>query len=397
MIDRLPRLKRNLVLLVLGLAFAWFAWTIRAVLNPLLVGYLAAYILHPVVLRVQGLGLSRRAAVNLTFLTCFLGFVGLTIVLGVQVNRLAHEVIADEGIRTTVQTHFDDFSAFVERTTGFDLGEIRIPDQPAEVKALARDVLVAFGHAPAEGEGVTTGLVKDYGGAAVETAGGLLSWLFALLARSITRVAAFGSYVFLVPLYAYFLLFELARLHEFVGRYVPKRERRHVAEVAQQIGAVIASFFRGRLSVCFFKGLFLSVGLTLAGVDYAFLFGMTAGFLSLVPFVGAFIGFLAAFLVGVIEHSVVGSFLRTGIVFGVGELVEGYVLMPKILGESLGLHELVVLFAMLAGGAALGVLGILIALPLTATIVILVREFVLPALRDWADEEPPPKPDAGTG
>lgn len=401
MIERLPRARRNLVLVALAVLVAWFAWTIRAVLNPLLVGYLLAYILHPVVVRVQEFGLSRRVAVNLTFLSCFLGFLGLATVLTLQVNGLAHEVVGNQELRDTVQARFNNFTVWVREKTSLDLGEISIPDTPEELEEIARGVVGAFGSGgdvSAEGAETRTSPYLEIvdGKSAMQTAGTFLSQLFAFLARSFGRLFEFGSYVFLVPLYAYFLLFELGRLHDFLSRYVPKGERARVVSVARQIGEVIANFFRGRLAVCFFKGLFLSVGLLIADVDYAFLFGMTAGFLSLIPFVGAMAGFLAAFLVAVIEHSVVGSFVRTGIVFGIGELLEGYVLMPKILGNSLGLHELVVLFSMLAGGAALGVLGILISLPLTATLVILAREFVMPALRDWADEErgPPPEPDA---
>jgi len=199
----------------------------------------------------------------------------------------------------------------------------------------------------------------------------------------------------LVPLYAYYLLFELGRLHTFVRCYLPKRDRERLTGVADQIGVVVASFFRGRLAVCFVKGLILSIGLWIAGVDYAFLFGMLSGFLSLIPFFGPFIGFVAAFTIGILDHSVVGSLIRCGIVFGVAEVLEGYVLVPKILGDSLGLHPLVVIFAMLAGAAALGMFGILIALPLTASLVILFRELVLPALQKWADEEGPPGVEGG--
>jgi predicted PurR-regulated permease PerM len=81
-----------------------------------------------------------------------------------------------------------------------------------------------------------------------------------------------------------------------------------------------------------------------------------------------------------------GSAWRASVVFGVGELLEGYVLVPKILGDRLGLHELVVFAALLAGGAALGMLGLLIALPLTAALVILFQEFVKPALEQLAEE-----------
>jgi predicted PurR-regulated permease PerM len=104
--------------------------------------------------------------------------------------------------------------------------------------------------------------------------------------------------------------------------------------------------------------------------------------------VGAFGGFVLAAVVGILEHGVIGSLVRAVLVFGAGEIFEGYVLVPRILGDKLGLHPLVVFFALFAGGAALGMLGLLIALPLTATLVVLFQEFVLPALKQFADEAP---------
>jgi predicted PurR-regulated permease PerM len=112
---------------------------------------------------------------------------------------------------------------------------------------------------------------------------------------------------------------------------------------------------------------------------------MGGGFLSLVPFVGPLLGFGAAFLIGLVDHEILSALLRTGLVFGLAEVVEGYVLVPKVLGDSLGLHPVVVLVSVMVGGAALGMFGLLLALPLTAAIVIIARELVLPALKDWAE------------
>jgi predicted PurR-regulated permease PerM len=405
MIGRLPRTKRNIVLIGLGVLILWFSWSIRSVLNPLLIGYLCAFILHPFVVRVEQLGLSKRSAVNLIFFSGFVGATLLAFVLFLQTRGLALEVVA--GIRPETTTEQGEAGApaipgesvaseseekrpFAERlgerleaftekvrdTLGIDLGPV-----PELESRVVTDFALAF---LSEHQEETT----DIGLQAAQRSVSFLS-------RLLGGVIAVGGLIVLVPLYAYFLLFELGRLHRFVKRYLPKRDREHLAEVADQIGAVIANFFRGRLAVCFLKGLFLSIGLTIAGIDYAFLFGMVSGFLSLIPFFGPFIGFAVAATVGILDHSVIGSLVRCGIVFGVGELVEGYVLIPKVLGDSLGLHPLVVLFAMLAGGAALGMFGILISLPLTASLVILFREFVLPAMQKLADEEDPPGAPTG--
>jgi predicted PurR-regulated permease PerM len=191
----------------------------------------------------------------------------------------------------------------------------------------------------------------------------------------------------LLPIYTYFLLFELERIHRFVTRYLPLRHRARLVKIGAQIGEVLANFFRGRLLVCLCKGSFLAIGLWLAGVKYALLLGMGTGFLSLIPFVGSTIGFVMALLVALLEHSLVGALLRAGIVFGAAEVFENYLLLPKILGDSLGLHPVVVIFALMAGGASLGMFGLLIALPLAASLVIVGRELLLPVLADLADKE----------
>jgi predicted PurR-regulated permease PerM len=371
MLDRLSAQRRNIALLVLAGLVLWFAWEIRAVLNPLLVGYLCAYILHPLVQRVEHLGLTRRMAVNLIFCAGFVTAVVIALGLIVQSRQLAQETVVNaKASRETVQARLDRFG---ERLAGLglDVGRIEVPEL-SELDELGQELLRRYGDD-----------VQAATGAGLHAAGRTL----AFVSRLLGKILAVAGFFLLVPLYTYYLLFELERLHSFVRRYLPRRERVRLSAVAEQVGDVVASFFRGRLGVCLVKGTMLSLGLWIAGVPYALLFGMGSGFLSLIPFVGPFIGFAGATAVALLRHDVLSAFLRTGIVFGLGEVVEGYVLIPKILGDSLGLHPVVVIFALLEGGAAFGTLGILLALPVTATLVILAREFVLPALARTVDDE----------
>jgi predicted PurR-regulated permease PerM len=208
----------------------------------------------------------------------------------------------------------------------------------------------------------------------------------ALFRRLFGSALAFGTFCLLLPIYTYFLLFELERIHRFVQHYLPRRERTRLVRVSGQIGEVLANFFRGRLLVCLIKGLLLSIGLALLGVDYALLLGLCGGFMALIPFVGPLIAGIAAFFLALLGHDLVGALWRVLLVFCLAEVIEGYVLIPKILGDSLGLHPVVVLAAVFVGGAALGMLGFLLALPIAATAIILVRELVLPALEDLAEE-----------
>jgi predicted PurR-regulated permease PerM len=377
-IERLPRALRNIALVLLAGLCGWFAWTVRSVLNPLLFGYLLAFILKPLVARVQRRGLSRRAAVNLIFVG---GFVLAALVLtGLvwQLRTLASDVYASvrdsagaapgepAPLREVLQQRVDEFTGTLSGW-GLTLERVEVPDF-AEARRLVRELLEQ------QGEGA--------GRAGLSIAGQGLRFLARLVGGALSVLALF----FLVPLYTYYFLFVIADVHGAVQRYFPRRERARLTRVFERIGVVVASFFRGRLAVALLKGLLLGIGLTLCKMPYGFLFGMLSGFLSIIPFVGAFSGFVLTFTVGLLDHGVIGSAWRSGLVFGLGELIEGYVLIPRILGDQLGLHPLVVFFALLAGGAAFGMLGLLLALPLTATLVILFREFVDPALKQFADE-----------
>lgn len=380
MLERLSRTRRNLVLSALGLLVLWFAWTIRSVLNPLLIGYLLAYILLPLVAWVERRGHSRRAAVNLIFATGF-GLAVLVLAgLAWQLQALAADALVgardggevaaagDEGTgaHRTLQDRVNEFTGTL-RDWGLEVGDWVVPDLEG-ARAQVREYLEEHG-----AEAGRTGLTAA-------------RKLLGFLARFVGGVVSVLGLLFLVPLYTYYFLFVIADVHASIQRYFPRRERAHLTRVFERVGEVISSFFRGRLAVAFGKGLFLAVGLTLCGMPYGFLFGMLSGALSIVPFAGALTGFVLALLVGILDLGVLPALWRSALVFGAGELVEGYVLVPKILGDRLGLHPLVVFFALLAGGAALGMLGLLLALPLTATLVILFQEFVSPALRQFADE-----------
>ena len=378
MLERLSRTRRNLVLLVLAVFAAWFAWTVRGVLNPLLLGYLLAYILLPLAASFERRGRSRRAAVNLIF-AAGLVLASLVLVgLAWQVRALVLDLVASakaaaasapgEGIplHQSLQRRADEFTATLNGW-GLEVERWHVPDLEG-LRVQAKRFLEEYG--------------EELGRSGFSLAGSVLAYL----ARFLGGVLSVLGLFFLVPLYTYYFLFVIGDVHAAIQRYFPHRERARLARVFERIGEVISSFFRGRLSVAFAKGLFLAVALTVFDLPYGFLIGMLSGALSIIPFVGAFSGFVLALSLGILEHGVIGSIWRTGLVFGMGEVIEGYVLVPRILGDRLGLHPLVVFFALLAGGAALGMLGLLVALPLTAALVILFQEFVAPAMKQFADE-----------
>ncbi|HJO27041.1 MAG: hypothetical protein CMK00_01895 [Planctomycetes bacterium] len=396
MLQRLSPAVRNAVLVLIGICVVAFAWQVRAVLNPLILGYLCAYIVHPLVLRLEKRGWRRRTAVNLIFIA---GGLLLTLAAGavvLQGRTLVTDLSTREDLAERIESRVE---AFTERygealrwvlppdSAGPD-GEQASPGAGSELAAAGdaakspgglADMLNAGWQALSQEQQSEAG--QAAGQAALAGAGGAWS----ILRRLFGSLLALGVLLILLPVYTYFLLFELEHIHRFVRTYLPAEERSRLSHVAAQIGEVLANFFRGRMTVCLLKGALISLGLWAAGIDYAFLLGMGGGFLSLVPFVGPLLGFVAAFLLGLVEYEFLSALLRAGIVFGLAEVIEGYVLVPKVLGDSLGLHPVVVLVSVMVGGAALGMFGLLLALPITAAVVIIARELVLPALKDWAD------------
>jgi predicted PurR-regulated permease PerM len=397
--ENLTPVRRNLILIGVGALFLWFVWTIRAVVNPLLLGYLAAYILHPMVLKLERRGLKRRRAVNVIFIGGFLGAVLITGGVFLQGKALVRDVVANEAVRGEISSALERSRAKAQDLTGLELPELDLQDLYEAASGFIADSAGAAleeGGVEAEptGEG-SSSAVRDFG---VRAAGSIWRRMMSFFGS----LLGIGGMIFLVPLYAYYLLFELGGMHASMRRYLPRGDREVISNIGRQIGQMLAAFFRGRLLVCLLKGLLISVGLLICGFDYAFLFGMSAGFLSLIPVFGPMIGFvitaiasIPTFEIPVAEQvpggpqfAVLSVFVRAAIVFGIAELVEGYVLMPKVLGDSLRMNEVEVLFYLMAGGASLGMLGILVALPIAAAIKILLKEAILPALARFADEEP---------
>ncbi|MDA1264038.1 MAG: AI-2E family transporter [Planctomycetota bacterium] len=430
MLERLSPTKRNLALGLLAVLLLWFSWTVRAVLNPLILGYLLAFVLSPMVRKLERKGWGRRSAANLIFLAFFVLTSLIGLVVFWQGRALARDVSESDFLK-------DTWTQVEQLADSWLQGEVTLDaDGDAAEAAGSGEGAQPPGPEPGPVDEVTTAARAGEAGAAdpADEEAALIARVLHQLTREQNQARAlegatlawrylrsfFGSLIalatlmMLLPIYAYFLLFELDRIHAFVYRYIPRAEKERCARIGRQVGEVLANFFRGRLLICVLKGAVITVGLLIVQVPYAVFLGMGSGFLSLVPFVGPTFGFVAAFALAafppgaqVVAEAAPGTaawvplllaFVRTAAVFVIAELLEGYVFLPKVLGDSLGLHPVVVLASIFLGGAALGIFGFLIALPLTAALVILGRELVLPALADFADEEPQgPGEDAAAG
>lgn len=319
----------------------WLVYLLAPVLTPFLVAALLAYLGDPLVDRLQRLKLSRTLAVLIVFAAMLLAGLGAVLILvpllHQQVLRLLEwlpqlldwlQTVALPRINAALGVQMDAVDMEAIRNT---------------LRENWRDI------------GSVLGIVLGKVGS-----GGQL-------------VAAWLAFVLLVPVVTFYLLRDWDQLVRGVHDLLPRRMEPTVSELAGECDRVLAEFLRGQLLVMLGLGIIYSVGLWLAGVEFALLIGMLAGLVSFVPYLGSIVGVLLAGTVAFIQHQDALHLIYVALVFGVGQALEGMVLSPWLVGERIGLHPVAVIFAVLAGGQLFGFFGILIALPAAAMITVLLR------------------------
>jgi predicted PurR-regulated permease PerM len=185
-----------------------------------------------------------------------------------------------------------------------------------------------------------------------------------------------GVFALLVvtPVVAFYILVDWDRMIGSIDAWVPVRNRETVRRLAREINQAIAGFIRGQALVCLILGTFYAVALAAIGLNFGALIGMTAGFLSFIPYVGSLTGLVLSLGVAIVQFWPDWTMIAATLaVFGVGQFVEGNILSPKLVGHAVGLHPVWLMFALFAFGSLFGFVGLLLAVPLAAAAGVLVR------------------------
>jgi len=193
------------------------------------------------------------------------------------------------------------------------------------------------------------------------------------VSRSGVGVVLWMTNLVLIPVVAFYLLRDWHRLVGTIDRMLPRSIEPTIAHLAHESDKVLGAFVRGQLLVMLALGIFYGAGLSLVGLSVGLLIGIVAGLLSFVPYLGFIVGFGAAIIAVLVQYGDWSHVLMICGVFAVGQLLEGYVLVPRLVGGKIGLHPVAVIFAVLAGGYLFGFLGVLLALPAASVIVVLLR------------------------
>lgn len=321
----------------LGAVVYWLA----PVLVPFAVSALLAYLADPIVDRLERWGMGRTLAVLVVFL--IMALVALLVVLGLvpllerQINRLLEKLpIIVNWVNTQLGPWLRE---------KFDLD--------AELLDTQKLIEIMRGH--------------------WQQAGGVATAIIASVSKSGLAIISFIGTLALVPVVTFYLLRDWDKLVERVRELLPRAIEPRASQLARESDEVLGAFLRGQLSVMAALGAIYSAGLMMLGVDLAILIGMFAGLISFVPYLGLVVGGSIAVIVSAVQFQDWFHPAMVVAVFAAGQLLEGFVLTPMLVGDRVGLHPVAVIFAILAGGQLFGFLGILLALPAAAVLVVLLK------------------------
>jgi len=323
-----------LVIVVLAL------WLLGEILLPFVAGLAIAYLLAPLTDRLERLGVNRLVAALLIITVVVLALIYLILlvapILGGQLSSFIESVPA---YVTRLQTLLSDPSrSWIQKLLG-----------------------AGFNADKSISDLVTQGV------------GWLTSFLHSLWSGGRALVSVF-SLIVVTPVVAFYLLYDWHRMIQALDAWVPVVHRDTVRGLAREIDAAISGFVRGQTGVCLILGSFYAAALTVTGLNFGLLIGLISGLITFIPYVGSMTGLVLSLGVAVAQFwPNYGLILVVLGIFLVGQFIEGYVLAPKLVGESAGLHPVWLIFALLAFGYLFGFVGLLVAVPLAATIGVLSR------------------------
>lgn len=177
----------------------------------------------------------------------------------------------------------------------------------------------------------------------------------------------------LIPVVTFYLLRDWDQVIKESRVLIPRKTEPLVIRLSKECNEVVGAFFRGQLIVMVVLGFVYAIGLWLCGIEVALLVGILSGLLSIVPYLGFIVGILAASIAALIQYHDVIHLVYVLVVYIVGHIIEGFILTPWLVGDKIGLHPVAVIFAILAGGQLFGFIGVLVALPVAAVIMVLLR------------------------
>ncbi len=318
--------------------FIGFVWLFNSILTPFILGIAIAYLLNPVVVKFSRKQIPRWVTA-LVILTLFFGTLALLFILTAPMVFRQAQMLIDQmpNYIQNVMDYLSPYLTWIQDRVGDDYIQ-QINDY-----------------------------LKDSAGKVVGVTGGIVGGI----ATGGKVLASIATTLALTPLVAFFMMKEWPHIVRWVEGMYPRQHAKLIRSLLKKIDIKVAGFIRGQISVAFILGVIYAIALTIAGLNYGFLIGLGAGIFSIIPLVGSTLGLVVGVVVAWFQT---GDLLYTGIIAAIfmgGQFIEGNFLAPKIVGDSVGLHPLWIMFALLAGGSLFGIVGMLIAVPMAAVVGVL--------------------------
>ncbi|MFN3549044.1 MAG: AI-2E family transporter [Mesorhizobium sp.] len=318
-----------------------FLLVFSSILLPFVAGMVLAYFLDPVADWLERRGLSRLAATIVILFAFLVSFVlALMVIVPILATQFAGFAADLPGYLSRLQALVTEFDpGWLERTIGVDAKSLR--------------------------EGLS-GLVSQ--------GAGFLTGLFQSLWTSGLAIINIGGLLVVTPVVAFYMLLDWDRMIAKVDGWVPRDHVGTVRRLAKDINTATAGFLRGQGTLCIILGVMYAVGLTIVGLNFGLLIGLFAGLISFIPYIGSLVGLVLS--VGVAFVQFWPDWTMVAIVAGIfftGQFIEGNILQPKLVGKSVGLHPVWLMFALFAFGSLFGFVGLLLAVPASAAVAVLVR------------------------
>lgn len=323
------------------LLFVAFLMIFSSILLPFVAGMALAYFLDPVADRLERLGLSRMWATVVILVAFVIVFVlALIIIIPVLANQASEFIARLPGYVTQLQQLIADS------------GNTIFPDWVSEQIAAIKE---NFSKYLAEGAG-------------------FLGTLFGQIWNSGKALVDILSLFVLTPVVAFYLLLDWDRMVAKVDSWIPRDHVKTVRAIVADMDGAISGFVRGQGSLCIILGLFYGIGLSLAGLNFGLLIGLFSGAVSFIPYIGSILGLVLALGVALVQFwPDYPMIVLVLVIFFSGQFIEGNILQPKLVGNSVGLHPVWLMFALVAFGALFGFVGLMVAVPAAAVVGVLVR------------------------
>ena len=318
-----------------------FLLVFSSILLPFVAGMVLAYFLDPVADWLERRGLSRLAATIVILFAFLVSFVlALMVIVPILATQFAGFAANLPAYLATLQALITDFDpGWLERTIGVDAQSLR--------EALS-------------------GLISQ--------GAGFLTGLFQSLWTSGLAIINIGGLLVVTPVVAFYMLLDWDRMIAKVDSWIPRDHVGTVRRLAKDINTATAGFLRGQGTLCIILGVLYAVGLTVVGLNFGLLIGLFAGLISFIPYIGSLVGLVLSVGVAFVQFWPDWTMVAAvaGIFFA-GQFIEGNILQPKLVGKSVGLHPVWLMFALFAFGSLFGFVGLLLAVPASAAVAVLVR------------------------